>query len=449
MRIRTATAVALWACLCALPRPLPAAAAQDALPMNLGAPAPPPDSPPGLSLQQAIDRVVEHHPDLRLYVGEAAERSAELDAAAQAPAWRLQAEAENLLGTGSVSGVRSAELSLGLSRVLERGGKRDARRALAALRLDALGPIAAARRLDLLSDVARRHLDLLRAQASADIQAAELQQRQRAAAAAGRRARAGAAPQAVLLAAEAQAARAQIELAQTQRSLPAQGRRLALLWGEDPLAAPPDTPLRAAGDLFALPALVELATLRELLENTPELEQFADRRRLAEARLRLADTEARPDFEFSVGMRRLQAEHDTGLMLGFSLPLGSRSRAEPGLRAAQAALSGVEVASESARLQLQSTLLELHAGYTENRQRVRDYRRELLPRLQRAEAAAESAYRAGALDALSWSQLQAETTATRHEMLQAAYAAQLALIELQRLTAEPLLAAAAQPESTP
>jgi outer membrane protein, heavy metal efflux system len=136
-------------------------------------------------------------------------------------------------------------------------------------------------------------------------------------------------------------------------------------------------------------------------------------------------------------------------VMGLSLPLGSRDRAAPGRRAAQAALDGLDVERASTRLRLHSTLLELHATYAEHRHAAAEYQSELLPRLQRAEQAAEQAYRAGALDALSWSQLQADTTAARLQQLQAAYAAQLALIELQRLTAEPMLAGAAAPEAQP
>ena len=58
--------------------------------------------------------------------------------------------------------------------------------------------------------------------------------------------------------------------------------------------------------------------------------------------------------------------------------------------------------------------------------------------LQR-EAAAERAYRAGALSYLEWAQVQAERSSARRERLAAALQARKALIEIQRLTGEPFV----------
>ena len=69
--------------------------------------------------------------------------------------------------------------------------------------------------------------------------------------------------------------------------------------------------------------------------------------------------------------------------------------------------------------------------------RLRD---DVLPKLAKAEAAAERAYRAGAISYLEWAQLQSERTATRKQQLDVAVDAQLALIEIQRLTGEAFVA---------
>ena len=71
-------------------------------------------------------------------------------------------------------------------------------------------------------------------------------------------------------------------------------------------------------------------------------------------------------------------------------------------------------------------------------------RTDVMPKLARAEAAAERAYRAGAISYLEWAQLQSERTAARKQQLDAAFEAQRALIEIQRLTGAPFVAAPAQ-----
>jgi cobalt-zinc-cadmium efflux system outer membrane protein len=75
-----------------------------------------------------------------------------------------------------------------------------------------------------------------------------------------------------------------------------------------------------------------------------------------------------------------------------------------------------------------------------------------LPKLARAESAAERAYRGGAISYLEWAQLQSERTNARKQQLEAALDAQRALIEIQRLTGQAFVASPASQtnqETTP
>ena len=75
---------------------------------------------------------------------------------------------------------------------------------------------------------------------------------------------------------------------------------------------------------------------------------------------------------------------------------------------------------------------------------------DILPALARAADAAGQAFRAGALSHLEWAQLQSDIVEARHQQLAAAVAASQALIEIQRLTAQPfVLPTAALPEVSP
>ena len=80
--------------------------------------------------------------------------------------------------------------------------------------------------------------------------------------------------------------------------------------------------------------------------------------------------------------------------------------------------------------------------------RLRD---DVLPKLAMAEAAAERAYRAGAISYLERAQLQSERTAMAQQQLDVALDAQRALIEIQRLTGQALVTppAAASTGETP
>lgn len=393
-----------------------------------------------LNLDDAFTRVAETHPELRLFGARRAALVAEQARADLRPPLVLGAQLENVLGTGQARGLDSAELTLTLASVLERGGKLEARRVLAQSRIDALAVERETRRLDLLAEVARRYLASVAAKQSKRIAELDIAQRRRAVAGAQRRVQAGASPESVVLAAKAALARAEMEAARSDQRWHASRQLLAALWGE----RAPGFEV-AASDATQLPAIGDFAELDLQLQRTPELAQFADEQRVREARLQLARSNAASDLEWQVGVRRLEATDETALIAGISMPLGSNRRARPEIEAAEADLASLEIERDARGLSLYATLAEAHGRYRTAEVEVRRLQSEVIPLLGRAEAAAERAYQAGAISYLEWSQLQSERTAARKQQLDAAIEAQRALIEIQRLTGQPFVAAPVQP----
>lgn len=406
--------------------------------------APVPAADDLLTLDEAMTRVIAHHPDLLVYRHTVMSLAATADRAAQSPALRVAADIENALGSGSAAALNGAELTLSLASVLERGGKRDARRALAASHIDALGLQRASTRLDVIAEVARRYLDLAAAQAQQGIAAVDFEQRERSVIAAAKRVQAGAAPESVQLTAEAMRARATLDQMRARAEASAAWQRLQLLWGE---AAATPVP-RMTGIVLNIPETGDYAALAALLEQSPELEQFADRRRLGEAQLQLARSAASTDVEWRIGLRRLEADNDWGVVAGISLPLGTSLRAAPDIRGAEASIAALDLERTSALLTLASTLAEAHGKILAAQIEVAAIRDDLLPRLKRAEAAAERAYRAGAQSYMEWAAIQSETISVQRQQLAAAVDAHRALIEIQRLTAEPIVPGTATARDT-
>lgn len=388
-----------------------------------------------LSLDDAFARVAATHPELRLFDSRGAVLAAERERAALRPALVAGATLENAFGTDEARGLQGAELTLTLASVLERGGKLDARRTLARSQIDALAVEREARRLDLLAEVARRYLAMVAARRQGEIAAQDIAQRRRTLAGARQRLQAGASPESVVLTAEAALARAELERARAQQRLDSARQYLAALWGErDPRFEV------VAADPARLPEIADFAALTALLERTPELEQFVGERRIREARLQLARSQATADLDWQLGVRRLEASDDFGMVGSLSLPLGAERRAAPGIRAAEAELGALEIEREARGLALHSTLVEAHGRYRTAQLEVRRLQDEVIPLLSRAEGAAERAYRAGAISYLEWAQLQSERTAARRQQLDAALDAQRTLIEIQRLTGQAFIA---------
>ena len=391
--------------------------------------------PETLTLDAAFARVAQLHPELRLIDGQRAVLSAELDRATMAPALAAGLQLENVLGSGEASGFDQAEISLTLAGVLERGGKLDARRSLAQTRIDALAVQRQTRRLDLLAEVARRYLAVNAAQEQRRIADLDVMQRQRTVAGARQRLLAGASPESVVLTAQAALARAEMERDRASQRGSAARQYLAALWGERKPAF--DV---AAGNVLLLPEIADFAELDALLSSTPELARFADQQRIAEARLQLARSQTIADLDWQVGVRRLQASDDFALIGSVSMPLGSRRRAQPDLRAAEGELALLGIEREVQDLSLYSTLSEAHGNYRLAQFEVERLQGDVLPKLARAEHAAERAYRGGAISYLEWAQLQSERTTARKQQLEAALEAQRALIEIQRLTGQGFVA---------
>lgn len=390
-----------------------------------------------LTLDQAMGRTLDKHPDLKVFGYTEKTLQAQADIASQRPPVNAGLRMQNALGTHETTGFKNAEIALTLASVLERGGKREARQALAAGQVDALGAARETTRLDLLAEVARRYLDVVAAQAETTIAAIDVAQRDRTVTAATKRVQAGASPESARLTAEALRARAEIDRARANREVEAAYRRLATLWNDrDP------TTTRVAGDILLLPEVPDFSVLAALLERTPDLKRFADETRIREARLQLARSARAPDINWEVGVQRLQDFGSSwGVIAGVTIPLGASHRAEPEVRVAENDRQALALERESSELTLYATLAQAYGQYVTGKAEAEGCRDDLLPRLARAEAAAERAYRAGALSYLEWAQVQSETMAVHKQQLAAAIEAQRALIEIQRLTGDPFIKA--------
>ena len=389
-----------------------------------------------LTLDDAIARVAQYHPDLRLAQAQRPVWEARRDAAGLSPPLTVGVELENALGSGDARGFDAAEVTVTLAGVLERGGKLDARRAVAQANLDSLAPQRETARLDLMAEVARRYLAVTDARQQLRIAETDIEQRRRAVAAARLRLQAGASPESVLLTAQAMLAQAELDRDRARQMDQSARAALSALWRQREPGFDVVT-----GDPMQLPALQDFAVLAEELQRTPELAVLAGERRIREAQVQLARTQARPDVSWQVGVRNSRDTRDTSLVAGFSLPLGSVRRADPEIRAAEAELALNSVERDARALQLYATLAEAHGRYLTSRLEVTRMARDVLSQLQRAENAAEKAWRAGAISYMEWAQLQAMRIDARQRQLEAAIAAQTALIEIQRLTGQSMVAA--------
>jgi len=389
-----------------------------------------------ITLEAAFAKVIASHPQLRGFALQSEAREAELAVAALPPQMSVGVSIENAVGSGDYRSFDASETTLTLAGLIERGGKREARRAMAAARFDAVGVERSAMQFDVLAETARRYLDLAGWQARQPLLEAELAQRERMAASARQRFTIGAAPQTMALKAEADVAATRAALSASRVSAAVAARRLALMWSDRTGAALEAMPLPAS-----LPALPAFEDFRQALPSAPELTRFATESRIREARLRLAVAGASADVDWELGVRHLAGTGDVALIAGARIPLGVSRRSAYEQSIARAERAALELERESFEGQLDAALLEAWAQANAASEQVQALETAVLPKLREAATSAERAYMAGALSYLEWSEVQGSVRSALEAALEAKLDWRRAMIEIQRLTAEPVIAA--------
>lgn len=397
------------------------------------------------TLAQAIDAALAGNPALQAFTFRLREQDAKFAQAGLRPAPELGFEAENLLGSGATRGMRSAEFTLSLSQVVELGGKRDARREVAAAQRGTLDNERQAQQLDVLAEVTRRFITVATRQAQQQMLDDAVRLAERTAAGAERRVRAAKSPHAELDRARIALDRAGLDARRAASQFDTAKRRLAAIWGARQTVIDGRVFDAVRADLFQLPDVADFEPLAERLEANPDLLRFASDARLRDAELRLAVAERAPDIGVAGGLRRLQDGDDTALVASLSVPLFGARRAQPQLAAAHAARDLLDVERRGAQLDARTVLYALHHDLAAAVLDAETLRDDILPRASEALQETEYAYQRGRYGYVELADAQREYLALQAALIEASSNAHGFAIEIERLTGAPLGAAGALP----
>ena len=382
-----------------------------------------------LNLAQAIAAVLESNPQLQAADFDNRAAAARIRQQMLSPPLKLGVNVENLGGTGNNSGIRQLETTFSLARVLELGDKPILRGGVARSEAALLNNEQDAIRLDLLSETAKRFLDVAKTQEQRNLARERISLRQKTLKVVQQRFRIGKTAAAELNGAHINLVRAELALEGTDHQLASTRRALAVLWGEL-------TPgfQAVTGNVFAMAPVPDIATLEQLLEQNPSLVRFATQQRLAETRLRLAESSRLPNIEFSGDLKHFNASDDVGLMFSVSIPLGSDNRALPRVNEATALTEKEPLLAKDKRLALRSTLFGLQQELVHARHIVETLKTKVLPEAQSALEDYTKGYTAGRYSLLELVQAQDTLLQARLEILNAAADYQRNRIEIDRLT---------------
>jgi cobalt-zinc-cadmium efflux system outer membrane protein len=204
---------------------------------------------------------------------------------------------------------------------------------------------------------------------------------------------------------------------------------LAATWGESSATFGP-----ASASLCSLPELIPFEVLSDQIENNPDVLRFATEQRLYEAEARLAEARSRPGWSLTAGVRHLALVDDQAFVFSVSVPLGSRSRAEPDMRRSNAMRQRSALRETDARTDIRAALYELYQEARHLIAEVELYDREILAKASEIVRQIEDGYRLGRFSHFELMNAQAELLAARATRLAACANYHWFLIDIERLT---------------
>ena len=383
-----------------------------------------------LRLQDAIARALASHPTLAAEQAQLQALQAKAARDALPTPYSLGGDIENVVGTGALSGFKSAETTLRVGRVLELGGKREARAALGTAEVSQQRNQADTARIQVASRTAARFIEVVADQrrlafAQERVKQAERTRREVASWVAAARN-----PESDLRAAEIAVAEAELEREHAEHELLSARMTLAASWG----SVEPDF-ATAIGELDALPAVASFETLAGNLPMTPEQRgQLLEAETIA-ARRRVAQAASKPDLNVSLGVRRLEALDDQGLVLSVSMPLGSRKRAAFSVAEADAQLAALDARKEAQRFERHQELFERYQELNHARVEAETLRKTMIPKAEQAVAFNRRGFEAGNFSYLALAQAQRTLFDLRERSIEALARYHTLLVEVERLTA--------------
>lgn len=383
-----------------------------------------------LTLRAAIARTLQHHPSLRSDAAQAEALRQQANVDGLAPPLTFGAELENVVGTGAVSGINGAETTLRLGRVVELGGKRQARRDRTLAEVDRQQNVLVKRQLDLAAETTRRYVAITQGQLALALAERQVKLARETRAAVHSRFDQGVVPEADLVPTEIAVARAELLEEHARHELLSARFALATLWGS---TAPED--IESTGALLDLPPVPDFQTLATRLEQTPDVATYALELAKIDADRTLARASGRPDLSFTAGVRRLEALDDQAFVLSFSMPLGTGSRATPAIARADAEAEAVEARREAALQEARKLLFERLQELRHARTEVEALGERMIPAAQRGLALTRTAYENARYSALQLTQAQATLLELEQSQLAAAARYHLLLTDIERATA--------------
>ncbi len=379
-----------------------------------------------ITLDQAINRAIEKSPVLGASLARSDAATASRSQAGALPNPEISVEADNILGTGSYDGLDNAEVTIGVSQLIEMPGKRSNRARIADVEKIKVDYIRDATRLDLIRDVTIAYAEVATAQQEVIVFEEERGLATEVRDSVAAKVQAGKEPPIQVRKAEIELSSSEIALDRAQRNLIAKKQALSTLMGED------ISDFTVSID--SLPEIQEpkaFEVYRSQLSQTPDVKKLGADVKQAESNLSLERANAVPDPRFTFGVKDFREDDSQAFVAGVSFPIPVFNMNRSGIERAGHDLNAAVFDKHSTQLSLDAQFSQAYGDFNSAFSEVSALESTVLPGAEEAFNFARKGYNAGKFDYLEVLDAQRTLFDTRKQFNESVldYHRQRAIIE--------------------
>lgn len=381
-----------------------------------------------VTLQKAIDLVIEHNPVLNASRWERRAMDGRVIQAGLIPNPEIEAETENFAGSGVFHGFDAAETRVQLSQLIELGGKRAKRSAYAALGRDLAQWDYEVIRADVVARATLAFMNVLFAQERLTLMRKLLNLANEVLQTTSERVKAGKISPMEKIKAEVDRSASLIDVKHAQFDLKVARRKLSGAWGG---TTPSFSEARGRlGNLLPIPSL---EVLQGMVSRNPDVGRWAVAIEHHRAGVDLEQARGIPDLTVSLGAKHHNEVNDTAFVMGLSIPIPIFDTNQGATLEARDRLSKSKEESRAVWLSVVNNLAETYQRLSRAHMEASDLAEHVLPGAKAAFKASEEGFRHGKFNYLDMLDAQRTVVSMNLRHINALFAYQQARTRVERL----------------
>ena len=370
-----------------------------------------------LSLKTVLKRTQSNHPNLKYFKEKAAVIEANRLQAGLSPNPELSLSFENIFGSNETKGVGELEGTLLLSRLYERGNKKQRRVGVQDSKLMQFQAEYKLTQLDVFTSATEQYYQVARLQSLLELSQTQQNTVSHALISIKQRAKAGAVSNADVARMQLEYGTLKFEQQLLESEFTMAKQNLALFWLGKVDFHTVQTPSQYM-DIHNRLDLTTLADLHNAIDTAPEIQLISQQVLSEQAMMQLITASATADITFGAGVRFDNASNSTSFLFDAAMPL-QRSNSQIGnIKAAKAKVLLLIEQQQLLRKSLKHRITITYTQVQEQQQRLSQLQSQLLPLAKTLIEQSEESYRLGKISVLQLLDAQKERFSTERKIIE-------------------------------